>query len=352
MIKISTDWQRLYGEPLSKATFRQELEDFEVHETLRFEPSGEGAHHFLYIEKRDLNTDAVAQKLCRFAQVKPLDIGYAGKKDRFAVARQWFSVQLPLLKVIDWNALSDHKLRLLKATRHDKKLRIGAVKSNQFTIRLRNLSNTTEFKAAVGARIQNIIEKGFPNYFGEQRFGRDFQNLKRGFDLLKSNKRLKNRSLQGLLYSAVRSYFFNHLVSERISQNLYDKVLEGDYVQLDGSEKGFLVDDLSLVQSRFQEKDVHITAPLVGSGSTVTEQSLEFQRSILTDYTETIDALARKGLKEERRACRAFPENVIFDWHNDELDASKCSLALNFTLGKGVFATSLLREIFDCVIEI
>lgn len=352
MIKMFTNWQRLHGEPLSKATFRQELKDFQVYESLRFEPSGEGAHHFLYIEKRNVNTDAVAQKLCRFAKVKPLDIGYAGKKDRFAIARQWFSVQLPLLQDVDWSLLNDDETHVLEATRHDKKLRIGAVKTNQFKIYLRNLSSDTDFKTSVEQRIKKITDSGFPNYFGEQRFGRDFQNLERGLDLLKSNKRLKNRSLQGLFYSAVRSYFFNHLVSERISQSLYDKVLEGDYVQLDGSEKGFLVDDLSLVQSRFQEKDVHITAPLVGSGSIVTEQSLEFQNSLLTDYAEIVDALAQKGLKEERRACRVFPKNVIFDWHNDESDVAKCNLVLSFALGKGVFATSFLREIFDCVIDV
>ena len=333
---VCYDWQRLHGEPLGSANFKSTLTDFVVEESLRFELSGEGAHHYIFTEKQNVNTDIVIKKLMRFAEVKPTDVGYAGKKDRFAVARQWFSVQLPLLQEIDWSEFNDDEVTVLKATRHDKKLRVGAVKSNHFEVRLRELSCS---KTAFHERLEQVIENGFPNYFGEQRFGHDGANLTRGIDLLVQNKKLKNRNLQGLLFSAVRSFLFNHVVSERINKGLSGTLLEGDFVMLSGSEKGFVVDDLAAEQQRFKENDVLLTAPLAGSRPQSKNEALTFEIDSLADYQVLIEKLSNKRFNEERRAMLCFPQNVIADWHNDT------DLTLSFDLPKGAFATSFLREL-------
>ena len=47
-------------------------------------------HVLLWIEKRNTNTDWVAGLLARLAKVSRRDVGYAGKKDRRALTRQWF----------------------------------------------------------------------------------------------------------------------------------------------------------------------------------------------------------------------------------------------------------------------
>lgn len=336
------DWPRAYGTPLASATFRQQLSDFCVDEDLRFQPSGEGAHHLLLIEKRNINTDIVCHKLRRFAEVNPTDVGYAGKKDRFAIARQWFSVQLPLLKEIDWQAFNDDEVTVLKATRHDKKLRIGAVKQNHFAITLRDLSFTQDHdRQALEQRLEQIQEHGFPNYFGEQRFGHNGDNLSRGIDLLLANKKLKNRNLQGLLFSAVRSFFFNQVLAKRIEAGYFTELLAGDYVQLDGSESGFTVQELAQELPRFEAKDIHPTAPMPGRGrSQLLDQAAEFENGVLAPYQKIIDALERKGLNGERRAIRVFPQNVMLQWHNAQ------TLEMRFSLPKGAFATSLLRELF------
>ncbi|NVK22077.1 MAG: tRNA pseudouridine(13) synthase TruD [Kangiellaceae bacterium] len=341
------DWARTTGSVVGKAIFRQSIHDFIVEETLRFEPSGQGAHHLLYIEKRNVNTDIVTHKLRRFAQVKPTDIGYAGKKDRFAIARQWFSVQLPLLQEIDWQTFNDDEVQVLKTTRHDKKLRIGAVKHNQFKITLRDFVGDKE---RVEQKIQQIEQHGFANYFGEQRFGHNGDNLTRGLELLQSNKRLKNRNLQGLLFSAVRSYLFNHVLSERAKRDGFTELFAGDYVQLDGSESGFTVTELANELPRFQQKDLHPTAPMPGRGrSNVSDQVLAFEQEVLAPYRDIIEQLQRKGLNAERRAIRIFPKNVKVLWHNDAINeaANQTSLELSFSLPKGAFATSFLRELVE-----
>ncbi|AOE50226.1 tRNA pseudouridine(13) synthase TruD [Kangiella sediminilitoris] len=334
------DWHRFYGKPLGEALFKSLLEDFVVEESLRFEPSGEGAHHYLYIEKHNVNTDIVCHKLRRFADVKPTDIGYAGKKDRFAVARQWFSVQLPLLQETSWPEFNDDEVTVLEAVRHDKKLRIGAVKSNHFNITLREFKGK---KDEFEQRLQQVAEYGFPNYFGEQRFGNQgssqLSNLERGIDLLMSNKKLKNRNLQGLLYSSVRSFLFNHVLSKRIEKGLHSTLLEGDYVQLSGSEKGFIVKELDAEQPRFKEHDILLTGPLPGSRSQPLHEAKAFETEALADYQVLIEKLANKRFNEDRRALVCFPKNVTSKWHNDE------TVTLSFDLPKGCFATSLLREL-------
>ncbi|WP_223669343.1 tRNA pseudouridine(13) synthase TruD [Kangiella shandongensis] len=334
------DWQRLYGTLLGEVTFKSKLEDFVVEEALRFELSGEGAHHYLYIEKRNVNTDIVCHKLRRFADVKPTDIGYAGKKDRFAVARQWFSVQLPLLKEINWQEFNDDEVLVLQATRHDKKLRIGAVKFNHFDITLRDyIGSSKEFDQ----RLEQIAQRGFPNYFGEQRFGHDGANLERGIDLLVSNKKLKNRNLQGLLFSAVRSFLFNHVLSKRIEDGLISTLLEGDFVMLSGSEKGFIIEDLEAEQVRFKENDILLTGPMPGSRRQPLNEARVFEDEMLADYEVLVQKLANKRFNEERRALMCFPQNVTSKWHNDT------TVTLSFDLPKGAFATSLLRELVRVV---
>lgn len=330
------DWSRQFAASVGSATFKSKLEDFIVEETLRFELSGEGAHHYLYIEKQNLNTDIVCHKLRRFADVKPLDVGYAGKKDRFAIARQWFSVQLPLLQEINWQDFNDDEVTVLKATRHDKKLRIGAVKSNHFKITLRDFDGA---KDDFELRLKQIEQQGFPNYFGEQRFGHDGSNLERGIDLLIANKKLKNRNLQGLLFSAVRSFLFNHVVSERLSKGLGHQLLEGDFVQLSGSEKGFVVDNLVMEQPRFNDGDILLTAPLAGSRPQPLNEALAFEQNALSDYQVLIEKLANKRFNQERRAILCFPQTVTSEWHDDK------TVTVSFDLPKGAFATSLLREL-------
>src|SRR3984885_11311260 len=83
---------RAHGAPLPAATLKAAPEDFHVEEQLSFEPSGTGPHWLLRVEKRRANTRWVAAEIARLAGVPGGDVGYAGLKDRHAVAVQWFSV--------------------------------------------------------------------------------------------------------------------------------------------------------------------------------------------------------------------------------------------------------------------
>ena len=105
MIAASSELPRAYGGPVLRATLRATAEDFRVEEILGYDADGHGEHVLLWVEKRDANTDWVARELAKFAGVPPVAVGYAGLKDRHAVTRQTFSVQLAGKPDPDWSTL-------------------------------------------------------------------------------------------------------------------------------------------------------------------------------------------------------------------------------------------------------
>ena len=57
MTTYSFDFTYAYGKPDATAVIRSTPEDFKVEETIRFEPTGEGQHVYLYIQKRNTNPE-------------------------------------------------------------------------------------------------------------------------------------------------------------------------------------------------------------------------------------------------------------------------------------------------------
>lgn len=148
--------------------------DFKVDELMPVELSGEGEHLWLKIEKDGSNTDWVAQQLAKFAGLKSMAVSYAGMKDRHAVTTQWFSLHLPGMDDPDFSQLASDEFKILQQKRHDRKLKRGALSGNRFSIRIIELQGKLD---SLDARLQQIKQQGVPNYFGEQRFGREMGNL-------------------------------------------------------------------------------------------------------------------------------------------------------------------------------
>ena len=131
------DPPRAHGEPLARVSVRTEPEDFHVEESLGFAPDGAGAHVLLQVRKRDANTAWVARELARLAGCRPGDVGYAGLKDRRAVAVQWFSVPRGPRPSGQWPGVSGEGFEVLAAHEHARKLPRGALEGNRFRIRAR-----------------------------------------------------------------------------------------------------------------------------------------------------------------------------------------------------------------------
>ncbi len=234
-----------------------------MEEVLGFETQGDGEHVLVRVEKRGANTQWVAKELARMAGIPPRDVSFAGRKDRQAVAVQHFSLWLGKRPEPDWSTQTHPEFRVLAAARHRRKLRIGALRGNRFRLLLRDL---TVPAAALESRLAQIRQRGVPNYFGPQRFGRDGANIARAAAFFSGELSIRKRNLRSLLLSTARSLIFNAVVSQRVADNTWDKILPGEVCMLDGSHSVFHADSVdAALAARSAAGDVHPTGPsLVG----------------------------------------------------------------------------------------
>lgn len=328
----------LHGPSPITALVKQQPEDFIVTEDFEPEPESAGEHQWLWVEKRGANTHFVIECLAKFAKVRPQDVGYAGLKDRHAVTRQWFSIQLPGQALLDWQQLQHPDFKVLQVRQQSRKLKTGSLKGNWFQIRLREVSDV----AALQARWQTVVASGVPNYFGLQRFGRHGRNLQQVQAWFSGRIRKPKRHEQSIWLSSARSFLFNQIVSERISQH-GQSLLAGDVMQLAGSKSYFVAPSLDAeLRARVASGDIMATAALWGAGELPAEGVVaELEQQVVARYPDLVAGLLKYGLQQQRRRLWLRPEQPQLSL--DEQDPA--SVWLHFYLTKGSFATSVLREL-------
>ncbi|MDH5433442.1 MAG: tRNA pseudouridine(13) synthase TruD [Gammaproteobacteria bacterium] len=320
-----------------RALMRKYNEDFKVTETLSFEPSGEGEHLFLLIEKNGCNTDWLSKQLARHFNVKPFSVGYAGKKDRYSQSQQWFSIHLPGVKAFDLPEANE-SFKILKTEKHNKKLRLGSIARNNFEIILRDV--TQPFDQQV---YEKIGSQGFPNYFAYQRFGFDGENLIAAEKMFNKTLKVKNRNLKGIYYSAARSYLFNLQLAERVRRQDWDQAIAGDCLMFDNSHAYFAAGEIdSDVIKRIEQGAIHPSGWLAGGqNSESRDLALKIEQTQLIDYSNWIDALTVVKMDSARRAYRVIPKQLSVSQQSDSI------IKISFSLPSGAYATALLRELFE-----
>lgn len=361
-----------YGQPEATGLYKVLPQDFIVEEQIAFQLSGEGEHLWCWVEKTGENTDWVLQQLAKWAGVSPSRIGVAGQKDRHAVTRQWFSIQLPGLVNPEPDALGLDNVKILKTVRHQRKLQTGGLSGNRFTLKLRCIKSQPGVESDplishLEERLTQIKTHGVPNYFGEQRFGIYGRNLKQGERLLAGELPRVKRNQKSLYLSAIRSWMFNVLLSERVGRQDWNQLLPGDVLQLEGSNRWFLEDATQALQSRVRELDLHPTGPLYGQGDLPSKQSaFEIETTVAKRFAIWIDGLVQYGVKQDRRALRTVPLGFEWRWldesavHTDALAQAFKKLdveveeamalpvlQVSFELRAGSYATMVLRELLE-----
>lgn len=306
---------RAWGGPRVSAGFRVTPEDFQVDEVLGFEPEGEGEHWLVQVRKRGDNTAWVAGQLARCAGVPTRDVGYCGLKDRRAVTTQWFSIHQPRGETPDWSALEAAGLTLLRVARHPRKLRRGQHQANRFVIRLHRVHpDDDDSRGALAQTLQRVSQDGVPNYFGEQRFGRDAGNLHQAQRWLVDGVRIKNRQQRGMVMSAARAWLFNQVLAERVRESSWRETLTG-------------------------EPSAVPSGPLWGRGRLLSEQATaQLESRVLAPWKAWCDGLEHVGLQQERRALVLRPQGLEGTWEGEDL-------VLSFALAPGTFATAVLAEL-------
>src|SRR5579859_5797841 len=319
-----------YGNPPLTAVLRSTPDDFQVEEILGYDADGEGEHALLWVEKRGANTDWVAKELAKFAGIPPLNVGYAGLKDRHAVTRQTFSVQLAGKPDPDWSAFPHAEVKVLAATRHKRKLKRGALRGNRFVLVLRQVQGD---RAVAEQVLQQIAQRGVPNYFGEQRFGREGGNVAQARAMFAGRR--VDRDKRSILLSAARSHIFNSVLAARVERAAWDKPLEGEIWSLAGSRSWFGPEPFDdVLAERLAQVDIHPSGPLWGQGNPPTVGAVgELEREVSAAFSDLVAGLAAARMDQERRPLRLLAKEFRWHWLDDE------TLELSFELPAGAYAT-------------
>ncbi len=322
------------------AVLKLNPEDFMVTEQLSFKPDGSGKHAFLWIEKKSLNTQHVIQLLSEFTGLAAKHIGYAGLKDKQSISRQWFSINLEGLMEPDWQEFSHPSVTIKQVTYHNKKLKIGSLTANQFIILLRDIMPQNKDK--IEHRLSIISQQGVPNYYGPQRFGINNQNISKAQDWFEGKIKIHQWSQKSIILSAARSKLFNQLLSQRLEKYGWNQLISGEVMMLDGTQSIFAVPEHSDAEiiSRFHEADIHPTLALWGQGKLKSCLDLLILENNSKElFSKWCIGLENKGLKQQRRAIRVIPKKMKSTWIEGKY------LQLEFSLPKGCYATSVLREL-------
>lgn len=338
---------RAWGEALGRARIASVPADFRVTEQLGFSADGDGPHLLVEIEKMGLSTIEAMKRLATHWQVASQAMGYAGRKDRQAVSRQFLTLPWPVNadlpapeSIVDE---ADRALHVRSVARHRRKLRIGSLVGNRFELRLREVRGD---RSALDRRLGQIARAGVPNYFGAQRFGRGGQNVAQASAWFAGKRRPRGRNERSMLLSAARSECFNQVLSARVEAGDWNQISLHDRVILDGRGSHFGVDPTALdnLQARCAGLNVHPTGPLPGTpraGLVLSEVLKRRESALLQPLQGLIDGLIDKGVEADRRALRLRVAAMAWHWPSPD------QLSLTFALARGAFATTVLRELIE-----
>lgn len=321
---------------------KQNPADFRVEEIPAYLPEGDGEFLYLWIEKTGLSGEQLTSHLARMLGIAHQDIGMAGLKDRHAITRQMISV--PVRCESRLPEIRDERIRVLEVNRHRNKLRTGHLRGNRFSILLREVSPAA---LQTAEQIADVLRQtGFPNYFGEQRFGRDLETLQLGWGLLQGTARpgqipyARRKFLLRLALSSVQSALFNVCLAERLRDGVLEQVLPGDVMQVAASGGPFVVEDVAREQARLEEREIVVSGPLFGP-------SMKPPTGVVAEREERV--LRGAGLSAESfiKYANLTPgarRPYVIRLENLRVIEEAEGLRFEFTLPAGCYATTLLRE--------
>jgi tRNA pseudouridine13 synthase len=270
-------------------------DSFVVEEIPAYQPCGEGAHTYLWIEKRDLTTAEAERRLARVLGVEPRDVGHAGLKDRHATTRQFLSVPgvAPEAALAAAAGLAADGLRVLSARQHGNKLRMGHLDGNRFEVVVDQVGDGEA--EALGQRLAALAREGLPNWYGEQRFGAGGENVARALALLRGQLRERDRRRRQFLLSALQSAVFNRTLALRAERGGLLAVRAGDVLCKVASGGLFVSEDPAVDGPRVAAGELVPTGPMPGNREREPPPGSEARR--LED-----DALAALGVAREELA--------------------------------------------------
>jgi tRNA pseudouridine13 synthase len=374
-------------------------EDFIVEEIADFKVTKNGKYYLYKLFKTGWNTIDAIKRIARSNNIAYKKISYCGKKDRHAKTIQFITVEDRVN-----NEIFNDNIFLTFQGMTDNEASPSLIKGNKFVVRIRDVEGSKV--DLIKDRVEKIKEFGFPNYFGDQRFGSYDKNL--GFCGEKLLKGHYNGALKCLLCSihsqddkeekARKRFFFENWGKfDRLEKFARTDIEKRIFRILIQKPKGYLdalheypVDEISMALSAYQsflwnnmlakfiepygDFKIPIKGWLYPSYKTLSKEGYNYLNNLELpthgikpgfpdERIEDIynQVLADEGLYQAKLSMRKYrkvilksfmrnaiivPKDlIILDILDDDIYKGKKSITLSFTLPRGSFATILLKHI-------
>lgn len=314
---------------------KQIPEDFIVEEVLDLKIKKNGEYCYFLLTKKQWNTVDAINKISSIINKK---IHFAGIKDKQAITTQYIAIKNCNPKQIENLKIKDIELKYLG--RGDKEIFPDLIKCNKFMITVRNLDKPLK-------KIKQI-----PNYFDEQRFGKDNLNRIIGKHLIKKEfkqacEKLKIETnepiselrkkifLTKFYLQSYQSYLFNEVLKQ------YIKTKTKDYAKFN-TKLGEFILPLNKIKN--------IEIPLINFDTEFKDKTIEkiYEDLLEKENIKKQDFIIRQMPKlisttVFRKAFIEITELNLDELKEDELNPGKKKQTVQFILPKGAYATMAIK---------
>jgi len=334
-------------------TLKQLPEDFIVTEVSNIKVKEQGRYAYFKLKKTNRNTLDCVKEIARQLNIKEKEVGFAGSKDKNAVTSQLISLKSVSKEKISKIKLDHAVLELVGFG--NEPISLGDLSGNWFEIIVRNLENV---------KIDQI--SFVENYFDEQRFSKNNVNIGRYLikkEFKEAVKLIEDQKVKGLLkinphdaigalkqlpkrllrmyVNAYQSYLWNETLKVYLEQNC--KVVK---------KVTYSQGELVFVDNPAEIKELKI--PLIGfNDDLVTEETKDIIQELMKtqnlDFSDfVIKQIPELSLEGELRdAFVEIKDLTIGKLEIDELNLRKNKVKISFSLGKGSYATMVVRKLLN-----
>jgi len=378
--------------------------DFRVEEIPDYTLSSEKDEHTIFLlQKQKIDTFDAIRRIAQRLRISLFEIGYAGLKDKHALASQYISI--PTRYKVQGLKIDSVVLTLVGYSR--RKIKIGDLSGNRFTIVARDILK--DELTDISLRAETLITSGVPNYFDSQRFGSVIDKVFIGKEVILKNyekavkqyltayqksepKKIKNEKRRILTswdtISNVR--VFNKAYALVIKEYTKTKDWCAAYRKIPAHLREMYVNAYQsylwnecvkeILKNAVEKKKLHSVEYAIGSLLFFTDlskkeheripqtfQTISDQMTVLDDERKIIDrVLAKEGLRitdfriedetgnffrTRARQVLQIPEDFIIGTpERDELNGKgnleRYKIQVSFSLSKGSYATVVTKRLF------
>ncbi len=322
-------------------TLKQIPEDFIVKEILLDQKIlDQGKYILCKLTKKDFNTVFAIKKIAQFLRIPMKNIGFAGSKDRQAVTEQYITIKVEN-KVSKAKLIKFDTLGIILEIKGyvNTPLSLGDLSANKFEIVVRGLE---EGKFEIEDKFSIV------NFFGEQRFSKN--NKEVGRALLKKDWGKAVELMIENSHREVKEYKKEHPTDKVGALRKLPKKILMLYIH---SYQSYIWNEtVKRFLTELPAEDIKV--PILGFHTdlhTYHEKIQEITKEIMQEeeikakdfICKQIPFLSLEG--DERQMLADIIGLKISEIAKDELNEKKLKLTLSFSLGKGSYATEVVKQL-------